>query len=319
MEHPSPLRLGVSACLLGQPVRYDGGHKLDRFVRDTLGPHVQFVPVCPEAEAGLGIPREAMRLVGDPADPRLVTIATKRDLTPVMKAWAAARVEALAAENLSGFILKSRSPSSGMARVKVYPEQGGQPSMAGVGLFARALMDRLPTLPVEEEGRLNDPDLRENFIERIFTHARWRAVLAAPRPAKALLDFHTRHKLLVRAHAVTALRDLGKLAAQAASLDPAALLPAYEARLAEGMRLLATRKKHRDVLEHILGYFKRALSPDEKQEFLELIAAYAAGHLPLIVPVTLANHFVRKYREPYLASQFYLNPHPLELKLRNHA
>jgi uncharacterized protein YbgA (DUF1722 family)/uncharacterized protein YbbK (DUF523 family) len=319
MEHPSPIRLGVSACLLGQPVRYDGGHKLDHFVRDILGPHVEFVPVCPEAEAGLGIPREAMRLAGDPADPRLVTITTKRDLTPVMKTWAAARVEALAAENLSGFILKSRSPSSGMARVKVYPEKGGQPAMTGVGLFARALMDRLPTLPVEEEGRLNDLALRENFIERLFVRARWLAVLASPRPAKALLDFHTRHKLLVRAHSLAILRELGTLTAQAAGLDPADLLPAYESRLMEALRLAATPKKNRDVLEHILGYFKRVLPPDEKQEFLELIAAYAEGHLPLIVPVTLANHFVRKYREPYLASQYYLNPHPLELKLRNHA
>ena len=200
-----PLLLGVSACLLGQNVRYDGGHKRDRWITDELSRFVRFVPVCPEMEAGLGVPREAMRLAGDPAEPRLMTGRTGRDLTEVMRSWAVARVEELAGLKLCGFIFKSRSPSSGMARVKVYPLAGGMGTNTGVGIFARAFMERFPLLPVEEEGRLNDPGLRENFIERLFAMGRWRDILdreCMPGACTlgALVDFHTRHKLILMAH-----------------------------------------------------------------------------------------------------------------------
>jgi uncharacterized protein YbgA (DUF1722 family)/uncharacterized protein YbbK (DUF523 family) len=312
------IRLGISACLLGQPVRFDGGHKLDRFITDTLGKFVELAPVCPEVECGLPVPREAMRLVGDPASPRLVTSRTGIDHTQRMLAWARRRVVELEAENLCGFIFKSDSPSSGMERVKVYNDQG-MPAKTGVGLFARAFMEHFPLLPVEEEGRLHDPKLRENFIEAIFTLQRWRDTLARGRTARNLVDFHSRHKLLLLSHSSRHLREMGKLVARQAELSPRELFEGYQTLLLTALRQKTTAKKNADVLYHLLGYFKKDLTGDEKQEVLEIIDHYRQGHFPLIVPVTLINHFVRKYRQPYLHSQHYLNPHPLELQLRNHA
>jgi len=312
-------RVGISRCLLGESVRYDGGHKLDRFLKDVLGPHVEYVPVCPEVECGLSTPREAMRLVGEPEAPRLVTIKTRRDITPRMTGWAEARVAALANDGLCGFVFKYGSPSSGMSRVKVYPENGGAPVLKGRGLFAARLMDSLPLLPVEDEGRLNDDALRENFIERLFVMHRWLELLRQGFSLGALVGFHTRHKLLVMAHSVVHYRSLGRLVAQGASMGPEALQSAYLGGLLEALRLAATVKKHVNVLSHVMGYFKRHLSPDEKRELLEVLDAYARELLPLIVPVTLLNHYVRKFSDSYLAAQWYLHPHPAELKLRNHA
>lgn len=311
------IRVGVSTCLLGENVRYDGGHKRDRYIQDTLGAFFELVPVCPEHEAGLGVPREPMRLVGDPEDPRLVTIRTGRDHTALMKRWAAQRSEELASEGLCGFIFKSKSPSSGMERVKVYNDKG-TPVKRGVGLFARAMKERFPLLPMEEEGRLHDPGLRESFIERVFVVHRWRGLLAEGGSRGALVTFHTRHKLLIRSHGLEHYRELGRLVAAAKELDREELLERYHGTLMRGLALKATAKKHSDVLHHCLGYFKKQLTSDEKQEVLELVERYKAGHVPLIVPVTLINHFVRKYDQPYLKEQVYLNPHPHELRLRNH-
>lgn len=311
------IRLGVSTCLLGEPVRFDGGHKLDRFVRDTLGQYVEFVPVCPEVECGLSIPREAMHLSGDPEAPRLVTVRTGKDLTDQMRSWAAGRVGELEGEQLCGFIFKSNSPSSGMERVKLY-DANHIPSPRGVGLFARAFMDHFPLLPVEEDGRLHDAGLRENFIERIFIFKRWREMLEGPRKLKHLVDFHSRHKLLVMAHSPKILRDLGKLVAHAQDLDASQLYGDYLKLLMEALKLKRTVKKNSNVLQHMMGYFKTVLSRDEKQELLEVIGTYQNGHVPLIVPITLINHYVRKYEEPYLSVQFFLNPHPIELQLLNH-
>lgn len=318
-----PIRLGVSACLLGQPVRFDGGHKHDRWITGELGRYVQFVPVCPEAEAGFGVPRESMRLVGDPENPRLVTTRTRRDMTAPMQAFAAARVEQLAGENLCGFIFKSQSPSSGMARVKVYPEAGGMSRQAGVGLFAKAFMARFPLLPVEEEGRLNDPGLRENFIERLFAMRRWQDVLAGSCREEAcglgpLVAYHTRHKLLIMAHSPDHARKMGRLVATAKDQPSDAVLAAYQTLLLEALTKLATPARNVNVLEHIAGYFRRSISDDERLELAETFTCYREGLLPLIVPVTLCNHHVRKLGEPYLSAQYYLNPHPIELKLRNH-
>ncbi len=314
---PTKIRLGVSACLLGQQVRYDGGHKWDRFLTDTLGKFVEFVPVCPEVECGLPVPREAMRLVGDPEAPRLVTTHTGRDLTDQMLTWARRRVQELAAADLQGFIFKSGSPSSGMERVRVYTDQG-MPGKTGVGLFARAFRERFPLLPVEDEGRLHDPLLRENFIEAIFAYRRWRDLAVQPPAWKRLIDFHARHKLLLLSHSPVHYRALGKLVAHTAGLTPTEAYDQYQTLFLEVLRRRPTVKKHLNVLEHLLGYFKKELSPDEKQEVLELYAAYRQGYVPLIVPLTLINHFVRKYRQPYLQEQYYLHPHPLELQLRNH-
>jgi len=313
------IRLGISACLLGEPVRFDGGHQWDRFITDTLGKYVEFVPVCPEVECGLGVPREAMRLVGDPEAPRLVTIRTKIDLTDRMVNWARNRVGELEQEDLGGFIFKSKSPSSGMERVRVYPESAqGSPVTRGVGMFARIFMEHFPLLPVEEEGRLHDPVLRENFIERIFVFQRWRALLAANPDLGGLVTFHTRHKLLILAHSPNHYREMGRLVAQGKGLPAQELHERYQSRLMEALRLKATPKKNTNVLSHLMGYFKKNLTAGEKQELLEIIDHYHRGYVPLVAPITLINHYVRKYDQPYLKEQFYLHPHPVELQLRNH-
>ncbi len=312
------IRIGISACLLGQPVRYDGSHKHDRYITGTLGEYFDFVPVCPEVEAGFPIPRESMRLVGDPDNPRLVTTRSGVDHTERMKQWAERRVRELERENLCGFIFKSDSPSSGLLRVKVYGAKG-MPEKKGVGIFAAAFTRHFPLLPVEEEGRLNDPKLREMFIEQIFILKRWRETLALPKRLANLVDFHTRHKLLILSHSPDVARAMGKLVAAGKRLPVAELYRDYEKLLMEALRTRTTVRKNLNVLQHILGYFKRQLSADEKQELLEVFERYRREYLPLIVPVTLLNHYVRKYDEPYLRDQVYLNPHPIALKLRNHA
>jgi len=314
----SKIRLGLSSCLLGAKVRFDGGHRWDRFITDTLGQYVEFVPVCPEVECGLGVPREPMRLEGVPAAPRLLTVRTRQDLTQRLLTWARRRVAALAQEDLDGFIFKAKSPSSGMARVKVYNDRG-VPTNTGVGLFARVFMDHFPLLPVADEGRLHDPEIRENFIEGIFFHRRWRELLGQQPNLGDLVIFHTRHKLQILAHSPELYRQLGRLVARARELPLPEVLAAYLAMAMAALRLKATVKKNAKVLYHLLGYFKKQLTGDEKQEMLEIIDSYRRGEVPLIVPVTLVNHYVRQYREPYLKEQFYLQPHPLELKLRNHA
>jgi uncharacterized protein YbgA (DUF1722 family)/uncharacterized protein YbbK (DUF523 family) len=312
------IRIGISECLLGHQVRYDGGHKWDRFLTDTLGQYVEYVLVCPEVEAGLGVPREAMRLVGNPESPRLVTIRTQQDLTERMTAWARKRVKELKKENLCGFIFKSDSPSSGMERVKVYNNKGIAVK-EGKGIFARMFMDHFPLVPVEEEGRLHDPKLRENFIESIFTLMRWRELLQQKMTVGNLVAFHTQTKLLLLSHSDKHYRMMGKLVAAGKSMPAKELYEKYETLLMEALKLKTTIKKNANVLQHMMGYFKGQLSSDEKQEMLEVIGEYRKDYIPLIVPVTLINHYVRKYREPYLSQQTYLNPHPIALKLRNHA
>lgn len=314
------VRLGISSCLLGNDVRYNGGHKLDRFLRDTLGQFVDFVPVCPETECGMGIPREPVRLVGSSESPRLVGRQSGKDWTEVMAAWSEKKLGELENQNLDGFVFMKGSPSSGMEKVKVYPPEGGQPKYDGRGFFAGRFLDRFPLLPAEDNGRLHDPGLRENFIERIFVMARWRTDVAAGPSMKRLVEFHTRHKLLIMAHSTEAYRKLGKLVAVGAKGEELEkLCAAYAEMLFDALRLKATPAKNRNVLQHCLGYFKKVLTSEEKQEALELIDQYVDGNLPLIVPITLINHFVRKYDETYLAAQHYLAPHPLELRLRNHA
>ena len=311
------IRLGISACLLGEKVRFDGGHKLDHFITETLGKFVEFFPVCPEVECGLGIPREAMHLLAAPEGPRLVTVRTQVDHTERMLAWARKRVVELEQKDLCGFIFKSDSPSSGMERVKIYSGKGG-PAKTGVGMFAREFMQHFPLLPVEEEGRLHDPGLRENFLERLFSLKRWRDTLAlGPKPGH-LVDFHTRHKLLIMSHSPKYYELLGKLVAQIKGIPLPELYEQYETQLMEALRLKTTIKKNANILQHVMGYFKKNLSPAEKEELLEIIDEYRKGYVPLIVPVTLLNHYVRKYDQSYLKDQYYLHPHPIELKLRNH-
>ena len=312
------IKLGVSQCLLGERVRYDGQHKLDRFITETLGRYFEFVPICPEVECGLPVPREAMRLVGDPESPRLMTQRTGVDLTDQMMRWVRRRVAELEKEDLCGYIFKSKSPSSGMERVKVYNGHGGLSGRAP-GMFAKAFMAHFPLLPVEDEGRLNDPDLRENFIERVFTLKRYRDCIRPKVQIKALMKFHEEHKFLVQAHSVEKARVMGRLLGQAGRKGAADACRQYEALLLETLKLKATVKKHTNILDHMLGHFKDLLSTDEKREMKKLIQAYYNELVPLIVPVTMFQHYVRKYEVPWLKDQVYLAPHPLELKLRNHA
>lgn len=311
------IRLGISTCLLGENVRYDGGHKLDRFLTDTLGQYVVYVPVCPEVECGFPIPRESMHLEGDPESPRLVTLRTKQDMTERMVNWAKKRVVELEKEGLCGFIFKSDSPSSGMERVRVYNEKG-MPVKKGVGMFARIFMEHYPLLPVEDEGRLHDPKLRENFIERIFVLKRWREALDKKENRGTVVDFHTMHKLLILSHSPKHYQVMGKLVAKAKEIPLKDLFQQYQTILMEALLLKATPKKNANVLMHMMGYFKEELSSDEKKELLEVVENYRQEYTPLIVPMTLINHYVRKYDQPYLKEQVYLNPHPLELQLRNH-
>ncbi|EGB14153.1 protein of unknown function DUF523 [Pseudodesulfovibrio mercurii] len=315
-----PIKIGISACLAGQKVRYDGLAARAEHLNGVLADHLEFHPVCPEVACGMGIPREAVRLVGSPENPRLKGNRTGRDWTDAMREWAEGFLPEMEKAGLCGFIFKAKSPSSGIGRVKVYPESGGQPiSRAGVGLFASMVMERFPLLPVEDDGRMHDVGLRANFIERVFTEHRWRRFLDQGPTLGGLIRFHSRHKMLIRAHDVTGYRELGKLVAQGKGMDLNVLLTRYHERLARTMARMPTVRKNVDVLMHILGYFKKLLSPDEKQECLEIIENYRKELVPLIVPVTLFNHYVRKYDLPYLREQYYLNPHPLDLKLRNHA
>jgi uncharacterized protein YbgA (DUF1722 family)/uncharacterized protein YbbK (DUF523 family) len=311
------ITLGVSSCLLGEKVRYDGGHKLDLFIRETLGRFVDYVPVCPEVECGLPVPREAMHLVGQPESPRLVTIKTGLDHTERMLSWGRNRVGELENENLCGFIFKSKSPSSGMERVRIYGRNGSA-TKSGVGIWARLFMNHFPLLPVEEDGRLHDPLLREMFVERIFVMKRWRETMIDRPTLGRLVDFHTRHKLLVMSHSPEIYRVLGRLTATAKGRPIQDVSQEYLTLLAKALALKTTIKKNVNVLQHIAGYFKKQLDRQDKEELGELLHAYKQGLIPLIVPVTLLNHYVRRYDQPYLKDQYYLNPHPLELKLRNH-
>lgn len=312
------MKIGISSCLLGNKVRYDGQHKLDRFLRDELGSYMDWVPVCPETECGLGIPREAMRLVGQATDSaRLFTNKTFVDKTDQMLEYTYPKLDELAKENLRGFIFKTKSPTSGMRGVKIYTDEG-MPSYRGTGIFAREFMKRFPNIPVEDEGRLHDAGIRENFIEMIYVYDRWLTYLEEDKSTAGLMDFHMRHKYLLMSHSPVLLKDLGKIVASINKNNHDTSLGLYEKTLLEALHLKATARKHTNVLHHIMGYFKKSLSPDEKAELLEVIERYRNNLIPLIVPMVLMQHYVRKYQEPYLLKQWYLNPHPDELKLRNH-
>ena len=313
---PGKINVGVSSCLLGEKVRYDGGHKRDYYITDTLGRFFRFVPVCPEVGCGMSIPREPMRLEGDPINPRLVTNRTSVDLTGQMLSYCREKVLELEKEDLCGFIFKKDSPSSGLFRVKVYNK--GIPAKTGRGIFAAAVASHFLFLPVEEEGRLYDMNIRENFIERIFAYRRWKDFLVGNGGMGELIDFHTSHKLQLMAHSTEIYRKMGKLVADGRSFDHEELLARYQELLMTALALQATVNKNSNVLSHILGYFKRNLTHEEMTELLEILRQYHDKIIPLIVPITLLKYFVNKYDQQYLKKQTYLNPHPLELMLRNH-
>lgn len=310
------VRLGISRCLLGEQVRYDGGHKHDPFLTRTLGEHVEWVAVCPEVEAGMGIPREPIRLEDGASGVRLVAPKSGRDLTEEMLAYARRRAHQLAAADLDGFVLKKDSPSCGMERVRVHPADGvGSPRRDGRGLFAEALEVALPLLPLEEEGRLNDPHLREAFIDRVFAHRRWRDFRGDHPGPGELVAFHTRHKLTLLSHSPDHYRRLGRLVARAGAED---VIDEYGEQFAAAMRVGATRGKQVNVLRHLQGYLREVLDEGDREELDGLIVAYGEGLVPLVVPVTLLRHHFRRHPHEWVGDQTYLAPYPRELMLRNH-
>jgi uncharacterized protein YbgA (DUF1722 family)/uncharacterized protein YbbK (DUF523 family) len=317
MQDSSRLRIGISACLLGQEVRFDGGHKRDRFLTEVLGAVVEWVPVCPEVELGLGTPRETLRLVRSEKGVRMITTRTGIDHTDGMNAWADRRLDELAGEDLCGYVLKKDSPSCGMERVKVFGA-AGMPERQGRGLFAAALLERFPCLPVEEEGRLSDPRLRENFIERTFAYRRLKDLFGGRWSIGALGRFHTAHKMSLLAHSTTAYQELGRLVARASKLPRHELRDRYERDFMAALSLMATTRRHTNVLMHMAGHLKKLLDADSRRELQETIDEYRRGLVPLVVPLTLIRHHVRQNAVDYLFGQVYLQPHPRELMLRNH-
>jgi uncharacterized protein YbgA (DUF1722 family)/uncharacterized protein YbbK (DUF523 family) len=311
------IRLGISACLLGERVRFDGGHKRDPFLVESLGQFVDWVPVCPEVESGLDAPRDSMRLVQADGRIRLLTSKTAQDHTARMQGYARRRVHELADGELFGFVLKKDSPTCGLERVKVYGA-AGMPVKSGRGLFADALVTRLPLLPVEEEGRLNDPRLRENFVERVFAYRRLTALFAARWSIGDVVRFHAAHKLTLMAHRPEAYQRLGRLVASGKAMPRPEFEERYSTEFMTALAAIATPRRHANVLQHMLGYFKHALDRESRAELLALIEDHARERVPLVVPLTLFAHHIRRCEVPYLAEQVYLQPHPVELMLRNH-
>jgi uncharacterized protein YbgA (DUF1722 family)/uncharacterized protein YbbK (DUF523 family) len=317
MEEPV-LRLGISSCLLGESVRYDGGHKKDLFLINTLGRYVEWVAVCPEVEIGLGTPRDSLRLVGEPEAPRMVAPESGADHTDKMQSWARRRLEELAALKLDGYVLKKNSPSCGLFRVRVYGEKG-RAARSGRGIFAHQLVSRLPLLPVEEEGRLHDLRLRENFISRVFAHHRWSRLLEEEPSPGGLVRFHTAHKLTLLSHSPRHYRQMGPLVARAGSRGWDELSADYGGLFMEALKLHGTPGKHTGVMQHLMGFLKGALSSEDKAELLGLIEDYRGGLVPLVVPLTLLRHHLGRHPVPdWVHQQVYLNPYPKELMLKNH-
>ncbi len=313
------IRIGISSCLLGQRVRYDGGHKRDRFVTDVLETFVEWVPLCPEVELGLGIPRPTIRLerVAE-GTTRLVMPSTGEDLTSRMKAWAEERVEVLSALDLCGYILKKDSPSCGMERVNIY-RLNQAPARAGSGMFAEVLLRKAPDLPVEEEGRLKDPRLRENFVVRVFAMRRWKDMEALGVTRARLLEFHARHKYLCMARNQAGARRLERVLGSAGTaVSDAALARAYMYGFTAVMGRPPSTRSHTNVLQHMAGYVSDDLDPADRSELTAAIHEYRSGLLPLIVPLTLLRHHARRQDRTCLLEQAYLFPHPHELMLLNH-
>jgi uncharacterized protein YbgA (DUF1722 family)/uncharacterized protein YbbK (DUF523 family) len=312
-----PIWVGISTCLLGQKVRFDAGHKRDRYITDILGQFFQFVPVCPELEVGMGVPREAVRLEGSSDTPSMIGNKSGKDWTDRVNDYSKKRVQKGDLRNVSGYILKKDSPSCGMERVRVYGSSG-MPAKSGVGLYAAHLMKQFPLLPIEEEGRLNDARIRENFIERIFAYHALQKLFADRFSRGRVVRFHTTSKYLLLSHSPTHYKQLGSLVAAVKKYSPADFRDEYSWLFMEALTVKTTTRKNVNVLQHILGFVKNDLPRDDKKYVLDVIEDYRNGLVPLIVPMTLIKNFIRKYNVEYIADQTYLNPHPKQLMLRNH-
>lgn len=310
------IKVGISSCLLGQQVRYNGGHKQSDLCTGELSRYFDYVPSCPELGAGLGVPRPAIRLIGDPQSPRAVRVDDVTfDVTDALHAYADQRIPEL--DGLCGYIFIKNSPSCGLFRVKVYQENGYPHQDGGRGLFAAALTRAMPLLPVEEDGRLQDPVLRENFITRVFAWHNWQVLRREGLSAAGLIDFHSRYKYTLMAHSPKDYQTLGRMLADAGRQDAEALGERYFTCLMQALQQPATRKTNTNVLMHLQGYLKQSLESREKEHMCEVIEQYRQGILPLVVPVTLLRHHFRQHLDPYIERQAYLQPYPDDLKLRN--
>ncbi len=313
----TPIRVGLSACLAGDEVRFNGGHSHQRYLTETLGQYFEYVTVCPEVEAGMGVPRPTVRLVADGEKIRVVDPKNGVDWTAAMEEHAAARTSMVTDNQLSGFILKSKSPTCGVSRVKVYGKND-MPTYDGRGVFTAELLRRYPRLPVEEEGRLNDPVLRENFVERVFAYDRLRTAFESGWTIGEIVDYHTSEKLLLRAHHEPTYRELGRLVAGAADIPRPAFAARYQQGFMDAMEVKSTVRKHTNVLEHMLGYLRDSGDEPARRQAHSSIADYRNGLVPLVVPMTLFLYLADRYEIDYLKRQSYLRPHPKELMLRNH-
>lgn len=310
------IKVGISSCLLGQEVRFDGGHKHSRLCTETLAPYFDFVSECPEVGIGLSVPRKAIRLIGNSDAPRAVASHdSSLDYTEELIAFG--EQKAKQHDQICGYIFMKNSPSCGLFRVKVYADNGYPDKQGGRGLYARAFTDAHPFLPVEESGRLADPPLRENFIARVFAYHNWQQIVADGLTYQAILDFHVRYKYCLMAHSPTDYITLGHLLANAGKSEPNQLGERYFAALMTTLSLIATRKTHTNVLMHLQGYLKKVLSASEKQELAKIIDQYRIKQVPLIVPITLLKHHFANHPDPYISKQAYLQPYPEDLSLRN--
>jgi uncharacterized protein YbgA (DUF1722 family)/uncharacterized protein YbbK (DUF523 family) len=312
---PGNITIGVSACLLGREVRFDSGHKRSRFITDTLAEHFVFAAFCPEVAIGMGTPRQPVRLTGDASNPEAVGVKTP-ELVVSQPLRTYGKKVAGDAHELCGFIFKKDSPSCGMERVKVYNDKG-MAERSGTGLFAREIMNAHPLLPVEEEGRLNDADLRENFITRVYVYARWKELIDNEISKSGLIGFHSRHKYLVMSHSIEMYRELGQMLSDLTRESLADIADRYIACLMQALSVPATRKSHANVLQHLLGYLKNSLDSARRMDLDRTIDAYRSGEFPLVVPIRMLQHHFSIYHHPYINEQVYLDPHPQTLKLRN--
>lgn len=310
------IKVGISSCLLGESVRFDGGHKHLRLCTDSLSRFFEFVPECPEVGIGMGIPRKPIRLVGNVQAPQAVAIHDYQ-LNYTEKLTAFGQQKAHEHKDLSGYIFMKNSPSCGLFRVKVYQENGYPAAEAGRGIYADALKKAHPLMPMEESGRLSDPLLRENFISRVFAYSDWQQLLNDGLTHHKLINFHTRYKYSLMAHSPVHYAELGRMLADAGNHDVEVLGEQYFNALMMVLSKIASRKTHTNVLMHIQGYLKKKLSSAEKQELADIIDRYRTAELPLIVPITLLKHHFNNYPDPYIAKQAYLQPYPDALSLRN--
>jgi uncharacterized protein YbgA (DUF1722 family)/uncharacterized protein YbbK (DUF523 family) len=309
-------KIGVSACLMGVEVRFNGGHKESHLCTRSLNEYFDFIPACPEVAIGMGIPREAIRLIGDPANPQAVgSVHSELNVTQALADYGTHMATEM--DDLCGYIFMQKSPSCGLERVKVYQDNGVPAPDGGRGIYAQAFCARHPDLPVEEDGRLNDPVLRENFITRVFVYADWQALLRSGLSRRGLTEFHTRYKYQLMANNPAQYRVLGKMLGSMANADPDDIGPRYFSELMSALKKCATRGTHTNVLQHLNGYFKKTMSPGDSQEMQRLIAQYRQGVVPLVVPLTLLKHHLRQHPDPYVSQQVYLQPHPENLSLRN--